>query len=116
MQFLTPILMTVSSENHNISLHTRMNSCLTRYGPVQEDLEDHSGDQLLDAVPEHRSVKIPGLVSNTSYWLMMSCSDIYGNLHNSSLLNFTTGWLVHIFVDFARSNHEWILIKGIFYL
>lgn len=68
----------------------RMNSCLTRYGPVQEDTEDHRGDQVLEAVPEHRSVKIPGLVSNTSYWLMMSCSDIYGNLHNSSLLNFTT--------------------------
>ena len=82
--------MTVSTENHNISLHTRMNSCLTRYGPVQVDLEDPSGDQVVDSVPD-RSVKIPGLVSNTSYWLMMSCSDIYGKLHNSSLLNFTTG-------------------------
>ena len=74
-----------------------MNSCLTRYGPVQDDLEDHHQDDIrvLDEVPEHRSIKIRGLVTNTSYRLIMSCTDIYGSLHNSSVLNFTTGpWII----------------------
>lgn len=76
-----------------------MNSCLTRYGPVQDDFEDHHhDDKVLDEVPEHRSIKIPNLMTNTSYRLVMSCSDIYGKLHNSTVLNFTTGW--------------WILIQG----
>ena len=37
-------------------------------------------------------LQVPGLASNTSYWLTMSCTDIYDQVHTSATLNFTTGW------------------------
>ena len=35
--------------------------------------------------------QVGGLSRNTSYWLLMSCTDTAGTLLNSSLLRFTTG-------------------------
>ena len=36
-------------------------------------------------------VQVGGLSRNTSYWLVMSCTDTAGTILNSSLLHFTTG-------------------------
>ena len=36
-------------------------------------------------------VQVGGLSRNTSYWLVMSCTDTAGTILNSSLLRFTTG-------------------------
>jgi len=66
----------------------RMNNCQIVYGPTEDDDEDE--DIVKNFIPDHRSFQIKNLQCNTSYWLVMTCTDIYGSIHNSSVLNFTT--------------------------
>ena len=76
-----------------------MNNCQIVYGPTEDD--DEHEDIVKNFIPDHRSFQIKNLQCNTSYWLVMTCTDIYGSIHNSSVLNFTTG------KNFCRNFHTY---------
>ena len=74
-------------------VHSRMNTCQISYGPTDENNDEEKEIIAIKRtfIPDHRSFQVNSLQRNTSYWLFMTCTDIYGDVYNSSILNFTTG-------------------------
>jgi len=70
----------------------RMNTCQISYGPTDENNDEEKEIIAIKRtfIPDHRSFQVNSLQRNTSYWLFMTCTDIYGDVYNSSILNFTT--------------------------
>ena len=77
-------------------VQSRMNTCQISYGPTEEYNEEEKEiiPMKRTVIPDHRSFQVNSLHRNTSYWLFMTCTDIYGDVYNSSILNFTTGELL----------------------
>lgn len=72
-----------------LSMKFRMSSCQISFGR-DEDGDTEAEETVRNWVPDHRSFQVGGLSRNTSYWLVMSCTDTAGTILNSSLLRFTT--------------------------
>ena len=66
-----------------------MDNCQVCYGA--RDCDGARETILPDFLPEQRTFQLRSLERNTSYYMMMTCTDIYGEPWASDWIYFTTG-------------------------
>ena len=65
--------------------------CDMAYGATEDEDDKEDITTVENFLPSHRSIVVPHVSSNNSYWVCVSCRDGEGGWHHSKTLHFTTG-------------------------